>query len=100
MKKTDTTTAPTFDTQHKDSDISLIQKRKHQEKTVFLSFHEKPKTMLMVAIETGIERANICRYVAHLKKAEKIEVVRKGICPITKHSGVQFLCTVEGWGND
>jgi hypothetical protein len=52
---------------------------------VFIAFHREPKTMLMVSIETGILRANICRYVAELGKQNRICIVRKGICPITKH---------------
>lgn len=58
---------------------------KAQMKRVYLSFHKQPKTMLMVSIETGILRANICRYVAKWKKQNKVELVKFGICPITKH---------------
>jgi len=43
------------------------------------------KTMLQVSIETGILRANICRYVAVMKKQETIFLIKKGICPISKH---------------
>ncbi|WP_125047752.1 hypothetical protein [Pontibacter arcticus] len=39
--------------------------------------------MLMIARKTGIERANICRYVATLRKAGAITLIRKGFCPIT-----------------
>ena len=56
-----------------------------QSQRTFLSFLEYPKTMLMVSIETGILRANLCRYVAKMRKHNHIEVVRKGICPISKH---------------
>jgi hypothetical protein len=52
---------------------------------VFAAFKRKPSTMLMVAIETGIERANICRYVAEWQKQEKIHLLNQGICPITKY---------------
>ena len=41
--------------------------------------------MLMVSNETGIYRANICRYIAELRRQERIELVKKGICPISKH---------------
>lgn len=64
-----------------------------QMKRVYLSFHKQPKTMLMVSVETGILRANICRYVAKWQKLNCIEIVRKGICPISKSTGVQFLTT-------
>ena len=41
--------------------------------------------MLSVSVETGILRANICRYVAEWKKEKKIKLVKFGICPISKH---------------
>ena len=56
-----------------------------QMQKVFTAFHKQPKTMLMVSIETGILRANICRYVAEWEKENRICIVRKGICPISKH---------------
>lgn len=52
---------------------------------VFEAFNRKPSTMLMISIETGILRANICRYVAKWQKREDIHLVRKSICPISKH---------------
>lgn len=56
-----------------------------QMKRVYRSFSERPKTMLQVATETNILRANLCRYIAKWKKQNKIELVKFGICPITKH---------------
>ena len=56
-----------------------------QMKRVFAALYRQPKTMLMVSIETGILRANICRYVAERGKENRICIVRKGICPISKH---------------
>lgn len=56
-----------------------------QMKRVFAALYRQPKTMLMVSIETGILRANICRYVAEWEKENRICIVRKGICPISKH---------------
>lgn len=56
-----------------------------QMKKVFRAFYNQPKTMLMVSVETGILRANICRYIAEWKKENRIAIYRKGICPLTKH---------------
>ena len=56
-----------------------------QMKRVFEAFKRKPSTMLMVSIETGILRANLCRYVAEWEKENRICIVRKNICPISKH---------------
>ena len=56
-----------------------------QMKRVFEAFKRKPSTMLMVSFETGILRANLCRYVAKWEKENRICIARKGICPISKH---------------
>lgn len=56
-----------------------------QMERVFAALYRQPKTMLMVSIETGILRANICRYVAEWEKENRICIVQKGICPISKH---------------
>ena len=63
-------------------------KSKHfqaQMQRVFAALYRQPKTMLMVSIETSILRASICRYVAKWEKENRICIVRKGICPISKH---------------
>lgn len=51
---------------------------------VFDCFMERPKTMLEVSLETGILRANICRYVAALRKSYLIQIHHYGIDAITK----------------
>jgi hypothetical protein len=56
-----------------------------QMQRVFTAFLRHPKTILAVSIETDILRANICRYVAEWEKENRICIVRKGICPISKH---------------
>lgn len=63
-----------------------------QMKVVFRAFSERPKTMLMVTVETGVLRANICRYVAEWRKENRIDEVKKGLCPISKHRA-GFLTT-------
>lgn len=55
----------------------------------------QPKTMLMVSIETGILRANICRYVAEWEKENRICIVRKGICQISKHRAGFYITNPE-----
>jgi len=49
------------------------------------AFRSSPKTMLMVAKEIGIERANICRYIRAMKKAGIVWLVKKDLCKVTKH---------------
>ena len=66
----------------------------NQYQRTFKAFQKTPATMLQVAKGTGILRANICRYVAQMRKAEKIAIVKKGKCPISKHKA-GFLTTNE-----
>ncbi|WP_226998289.1 hypothetical protein [Aquirufa nivalisilvae] len=54
-------------------------------KQVFTAFKHKPSTMLMVSIETGILRANICRYVAEWQKQGRIHLFQQGLCKVSKH---------------
>ena len=56
-----------------------------QMKPVFAAFKRKPSTMLMVSIETGILRANICRYVAEWQKQGSIHLLKQGLCKVSKH---------------
>lgn len=69
--------------------------RKDQLKTVFEAFSEAPATM-MIARRTGIERANICRYVATMRKEDRIFFVKKGLCAITRHAA-NYLSTNESY---
>ncbi len=56
-----------------------------QKQKVYHAFADCPKTMLMVAVETNILRANICQYVAQWETEGRISLVKSGICPISKH---------------
>ena len=56
-----------------------------QMKRVFAAFKRKPSTMLMVSIETGILRANICRYVAEWQKSNRVHLLEHGLCKVSKH---------------
>ncbi len=64
-----------------------------QKQTTAAAFYSRPKTMLMVAVETGIMRASICRYVSQLRRNDSIYLVRKGICEISKYPGVGYYTT-------
>ncbi len=64
-----------------------------QKKRVFKAFYERPKTMRQVEENTGVRVANICRFVGDWKESDTIQVVKLGICPISKEGGVQFLTT-------
>ena len=65
------------ETHHKGNDFAS------QYKIVYQSFLEQPKTMLQVSVETGILRANICRYVDDMRDKNLAQEIRKGHCPFT-----------------
>ncbi len=48
-----------------------------QYQIVYQSFLERPKTMLDVFLQTGVLRANICRYVADMEDRGIIQLLYK-----------------------
>ena len=56
-----------------------------QIKRVFAAFKRKPSTMLMVSIETGVLRANICGYFAKWQKSKSIHLLKQRLCKISKN---------------
>ena len=67
----------------------------NQKQRVSKAFYEYPKTMLMVAEETNILRANICRFVSEFRKSNSIRFVKLGICPISKHKAGFFTTNLK-----
>ncbi len=74
--------------QQQDKDKHLDQLKQTQ-----LAFFPEPKTMMQVAREVGIDRANVCWYERDLRRAGAIWLVRIGRCPITHHPRVKFFTT-------
>ena len=77
--KNQISTGVSFETTIKDTHYQI------QSKIIFAAFHQAPATMLMVSIETGILRANICRYVAKWQKSNSIHLLKQGLCKVSKH---------------
>lgn len=67
-----------------------------QKQAVFHAFSKHPKTMLMVAVETGVLRASICRYVAKFEKQNRIKLMYKKLCPLTKCRAGFYYTGKEG----
>jgi len=58
---------------------------KNQFQAIKNAFEGKSKTMLMVARITGIERANVCRFVSMMERKGQIYFVRFGFCSVSNH---------------
>ena len=78
----------------KDSENQRIVKiATWQRAKIILAFQETcemGKTMLMVARETGVERANICRRVAELREEGRIWECGKHICKVSKFRAMYY----------
>ena len=70
-KKAASTTTHSLNKQDKGNEFRA------QYQIVYQSFKERPKTMLDVSLETGILRANICRYVADMEDKGLIQLLYK-----------------------
>jgi transposase len=55
----------------------------NQKETVLQAFEGNSKSMLMVAKITGVERANITRYIAKFKKHGQITLIGFSACKIS-----------------
>ena len=64
-----------------------------QLRKVSIALFQQPLTRMQVSELTGIRIQNVCRYIAYLRKRNQVKVIYKGICPITKEFGVEFLST-------
>lgn len=64
-----------------------------QEWRVFKAFAKQPMTMMMASKLAKVERANICRFVADWQRRDRIFLLYKSRCPITKHPRVGFYTT-------
>jgi hypothetical protein len=63
----------------------MTPRQEDQSRIVFEALKKRPATMLMISNITGVDRANICRYVASFRKSNRIAVVTVKPCAITKH---------------
>lgn len=66
-----------------------------QYQIVYQSFKEHPKTMLDVSLETGILRANICRYVAEMEDKGLIQLLYKTVDEHTKFTAGYYTTDKE-----
>jgi hypothetical protein len=59
---------------------------------VYKGFLEQPQSMKMLSEKLKIDRANICWFCRDLRKSNKIDIAKKGVCKITNRI-VNFYTT-------
>ena len=71
---------------HTTGGNDVLKPRKDNELLAVKEFlKDKIATQTEVAVALNIYRPNLCRRKRTLEKAGELAVVKKGICPITKH---------------
>jgi hypothetical protein len=65
---------------------------KDQFSKVYKGFFEQPQSMKMLSEKLKIDRANICWFCRDLRKSNKIDIAKKGVCKISKRV-VNFYTT-------
>lgn len=61
-----------------------------QKKRVFKAFSMFPMTMKMAELVSGVDRANICRFIAEWRENGRVCKIKTSICPVTKYPKVGF----------
>ncbi|MBU3715224.1 MAG: hypothetical protein FGM46_09820 [Ferruginibacter sp.] len=68
---------------------------KNQFIRAFEGFYRHPQTMKELSITTGIDRANLCRYVRQMEIAGTIAILKRSYCSITKHIANKYTTNPE-----
>jgi hypothetical protein len=63
---------------------------RNQYKRAFAGFFKHPQTMMELSVATGIDRANLCRYVRQMRNAGTVAVFTRTYCSITKHRANKY----------
>jgi hypothetical protein len=79
MSKTSSTSSKSSLIKHRED-----KKIKDQFKRVFEGFFKEPQSMKMLSVKLKIDRANICWFCRDLRKENKLGIVKRGVCAITK----------------
>lgn len=64
-----------------------------QKETIHNSIASEAKTMLMIFIDTGIVRANVCRRIAELQDEGRVKLAYKTFCKATGHRASYYIST-------
>ena len=73
---------------------------KAQLRKVLSVLSNKPKTMRMVEVETGIQVKSICWRIFDLRRDDHVKIVSKDVCPISKRRNVNFYTANKNYFPD
>lgn len=75
------------------NDANSKVRKKSKEKIFYEFFLTHTTTVYDFERQTGISRADGCRYKRRLEKLGLLQQVRLGICPISREKDVQYVST-------
>ena len=69
---------------------SKVNLKGTQFQIIFNELEKTPATMLMLAKQTNIERANICRYINTMKENNDVAIVKRHFCKVTNYLAAYY----------
>ena len=66
-----------------------------QKEVIHNSIAGEAKTMLMIFIDTGIVRANVCRRIDELEDEGRVKLAYKTFCKATGHRAGYYISTLK-----
>lgn len=66
-----------------------------EKETVYNSITKIPKTMLMIFIDTGINRGNVSWYLDKLQEEGRVKLSHKTFCKATGHRAGYYISTLK-----
>jgi hypothetical protein len=78
-----------------DSKSTKNDRRAQQDAQIYAYLFTRPATMKEVDRATGIMRENVCWAIWHLRKSERVYVVGRRLCHVTKHMATVWTTNSE-----
>ncbi len=66
-----------------------------QKETVYKSISITPKTTLMIFLDTGILRANVCRYIDELQEEGRVKLLKKTFCKASGYRAGYYISSTN-----
>jgi hypothetical protein len=82
---------------HSQGEKVSVNEKELQKQIVLKAFANRPKTMKMVEVETGIQRTNFTALLNAMYSRNAIYKTYFSRCPISKRNGVGFYTTNEDY---
>lgn len=66
-----------------------------QKEKVYNSISKKSKTMLMISLDIGVKRTNICSLISILRKEGRVKFIGKSYCKVSGYTAGYYISTLK-----